>query len=335
LSLCDNAKAISTSKTLVSYEYADKGLFFLNYLCDLAAPRHLFTFSYMSDLFKASFEIILPPAQEPIHNSEAPIGIFDSGIGGLTVAKAVHELLPNENLIYFGDTAHLPYGDKSTAAIQSYAIKICNFLLSRRCKVILIACNSAAAAAFDLVKTYVGSKAHVFSVIEPTVALVTQRFAGKNVGLIGTKQTVSSAVYEHQIEQERANIHLKALATPLLVPMIEEGFITNRVSHEVIENYLSRPELTDIQALILGCTHYPLIKKEIVAYYQQQVEVIDSSEAVAHSLKVALEHTQLLNKASTPASMQFYVSDYTEGFEKATQIFFGEALHLEKFPLWD
>jgi glutamate racemase len=120
-----------------------------------------------------------------------PIGMFDSGIGGLTVARAVAQRLPHERIVYFGDTAHLPYGDKSTAAIQAYAVKICDLLLRQHCKVILIACNSASAAAYELVREYVGSKARVLNVIDPIVAHVGQAYTGQSVGLIGTKQTVN------------------------------------------------------------------------------------------------------------------------------------------------
>src|SRR5476649_585550 len=124
------------------------------------------------------------------HTAAQPIGIFDSGIGGLTVAHAIVKHLPHENIIYFGDTAHLPYGDKSTAAIQAYAIKIAHMLLQQECKLILIACNSASAAAYDLVKEYIGSKAVVMNVIDPTVRLLKEKYAEKRIGLIGTRQTV-------------------------------------------------------------------------------------------------------------------------------------------------
>ncbi|MCS6820248.1 MAG: glutamate racemase, partial [Microscillaceae bacterium] len=183
-------------------------------------------------------------------NPQSPIGIFDSGIGGLTVAKAVAEALPNENLIYFGDTAHLPYGDKSTAAIQAYSIKICNFLLSQHCKVILIACNSASVAAYELVKEYVGSKAKVFNVVQPVIEWVGRHYANQRIGLIGTRQTVFSNVYKKKIDDLQQNIELQSLATPLLAPMIEEGFFNKNISKAVIQEYLSNPILADIQALI-------------------------------------------------------------------------------------
>ena len=154
-------------------------------------------------------------------NKSAPIGIFDSGTGGLTVAKAVKELLPNEDLIYFGDTAHLPYGDKSTATIQAYSIKITDILLERNCKVILIACNSASVAAFELIKEYTASKAKTFNVVDPVIEELERNYSDQKVGLIGTLQTVNSKVYDQKIQAKNLPIDFTSLATPLLVPMIE------------------------------------------------------------------------------------------------------------------
>jgi glutamate racemase len=263
-----------------------------------------------------------------------PIGIFDSGIGGLTVAKAVKNLLPNESLIYFGDTAHLPYGDKSTAAIQAYSIKICDIFLQRNCKVILIACNSASAAATDLVKEYVGKRAKVFNVIEPAVNYIREKYVNTTIGLIGTKQTISSNVYARKIEALDNGLKMNSLATPLLVPMIEEGFLHGAISQDIINEYLKRPELQQIESLILGCTHYPLIKEQIGKFYNNSVEVIDSSEIVAASLRAYLEYNLLLNQGKEP-SYQFMVSDYTQSFEELTKLFFGELVQLEKFKLWE
>lgn len=262
------------------------------------------------------------------------IGIYDSGIGGLTVAKAITNLLPHENIIYFGDTAHLPYGDKSTAAIQAYSVKICNLLLEQNCKVIVIACNSASAAAYSLVKEYVGSKAKVISVIEPAVKYLGKHYAQRKVGLIGTKKTIGSNVYKKKIDKLMEGIELHSLATPLLAPMIEEGFFDNTISKNIIHQYLSSPELDGIEALVLACTHYPLIKNEIDEYYQNKVNVIDTSEIVADTLKEYLKENQLLNKQSTPATKKFYVSDYTRSFEESTKLFFNEEVHLELYPLW-
>ncbi|WP_247235910.1 glutamate racemase [Telluribacter sp. SYSU D00476] len=266
--------------------------------------------------------------------SSAPIGIFDSGIGGMTVASAVTRLLPRENTIYFGDTAHLPYGDKSTAAIQAYSIKICNMLLQQQCKLILIACNSASAAAYELVREYVGSKAKVMNVIDPVVDYIKDRYDGKTVGLIGTKQTVLSNVYKKKVDVLNKNITLKSLATPLLAPMIEEGFFDNSISESIITTYLSDPALEGIESLILGCTHYPLIKKEIGQYYGDTVEILDTSEIVAQSLRAWMEQHYLLNDKGT-GERRFYVSDYTQSFEASTRLFFGKQIQLSHYPLWE
>jgi len=263
-----------------------------------------------------------------------PIGIFDSGIGGLTVANQISKILPNEDLIYFGDTAHLPYGDKSTAAIQAYSVKICNFLLSQNVKAILIACNSASAAAFELVKEYVGSKALVFNVIDPVVDYVSEQLPEKIIGLIGTKQTIYSNIFKKKIEEKDNSIQLKSLATPLLAPMIEEGFFNNKISNEVIEEYLGNEILQGIEALILGCTHYPLIANQINNYYKEKVEVIDSSRIVALYVQKSLEYAGLLNKLHKTEN-KFYVSDFTPSFENDTQIFFKDKVNLEHYPLWD
>jgi len=272
---------------------------------------------------------------DAVHSSKRPIGIFDSGIGGLTVARAVSTLLPNEDIIYFGDTAHMPYGEKSASAIQSYCIKICNLLLSQDVKVILIACNSASAAAYDLVKEYVGSKALVLNVIDPMVHHVSHHFAKKKVGLIATKATVNSNVYKKKIDLLNLGIKLQSLATPLLAPMIEEGFAHSGIIKPMIEQYLSAPELEDIEALILGCTHYPIIQNDIKEYYHNQVAVLDSSEIVAEALNHLLGLHGLLNTNAAVGKRHCYVSDYTPSFAKSTATFFGEAITLEPYPLWE
>ncbi len=266
--------------------------------------------------------------------NKQPIGIFDSGMGGLTVAHAVSKLLPNEQFIYFGDSAHLPYGDKSAATIQAYSIKICDILLEKGCKVILIACNSASAAAYELIKAYVGSRAHVLNVIDPIIDFVTERFDKKRVGLIGTKQTVGSGVYDYQLKAKSPGIQVGALATPLLVPMIEEGFHKNEISEAIIEEYLKHKELSGIQALILGCTHYPLIKHQVEKFYNGNAEVIDSSEIVALALKNLLDSHSLLSE-NRERENEFLVSDITPSFEAATELFFGTKVPLQKHKLWE
>ncbi len=263
-----------------------------------------------------------------------PIGIFDSGIGGLTVAHAIRTLLPDEDLIYFGDTAHLPYGDKSEAAIQVYSIKIADILLTKGCKVIVIACNSASSASYELLKEYVRTDTHVINVIDPMVELITRDLRGRTIGLIGTKRTVQSGVYGRKIEEASLDINLRSLATPLLAPMVEEGFFNNQISHEIIAQYLSDPVLADIEALVLACTHYPLIKKEINEYYGGKMRILDSSEVVAKALQTYLTLEGLLNTPH-PATHHFLVSDFTDSFESSARMFFHESVKLEKHSLWN
>ena len=269
--------------------------------------------------------------------SNQPIGIFDSGIGGLTVAKALKQELPDESIIYIGDTAHLPYGDKSTAAVQAYAVRITDYLMKRRCKIILIACNSASAAAYDLVVEFVGKRALVFDVINPTVGYIRENFQNEKIGLIGTKQTVDSNVYHHKIDRLRQGIELRSLATPLLVPMIEEGIFSDTISSDIIQRYLDEPHLTGIKSLILGCTHYPIIKDQINDFYTNRsniIDVIDSAQTVASALKSYLEANQLVAKSRTEED-QFFVTDYTLSFENTTKLFFGQKVHLQHLQIWD
>jgi glutamate racemase len=260
-----------------------------------------------------------------------PIGIFDSGIGGLTVARAVKDLLPKEVIVYFGDTAHLPYGDKDMATIQAYAVQICDVLLRKNCKIILIACNSASAVAYDLVCMHIGNRAAVLNVIDPMIDYIGSQFRNQPIGLIGTQQTVQSGVYEKKLQALCLGIELKALATPLLVPMSEAAF-SQSISLEIIHNYLQSPVLQQIQALILGCTHYPVIKTQIQAFYQNRLAVIDSTAITATYLQHFMARHRLLS-TSLQSEDHFIVSALTPDFEKATRIFFGQQVHLEQLSV--
>ncbi len=268
------------------------------------------------------------------HSPTQPIGIFDSGIGGLTVASAIVKHIPNENIIYFGDTAHLPYGDKSSATIQAYSVKIAHMLLQQRCKMILIACNSASTAAYELIKEYVASKAIVMNVVDPTIHFLREKYANKKVGLIGTRQTVNSNVYRKKIDELNRGIQLISRPTNLLASAIEE-FGNNGVTDSLVEEYLSHPSLQDIDALLLACTHYPVVKNKIEAFFKNKIDIIDPSIAVANAVKTRLEQDGLLNNSDETSSKQFYVSDYTESFAAGTKIFFQEEIKLEHYPLWE
>lgn len=264
-----------------------------------------------------------------LHQQHQPIGVFDSGIGGLTVANAISKLLPNEQIIYFGDTAHLPYGDKSKELIQSYALKITDLLLhQKKCKAIVIACNTASAAAYELLRDQYKGNIPVINVIDPMIEAVIADSDIKKVGIIATKTTIASGVYQEKLTRRKPNLKFAAVATPLLASMIEEGFYNNNISGAVLEQYLSHPEFKDIDALVLACTHYPLIKNEISVFFNHRIKIFDSAEVVAEKLKWILEKENLAANEKMAQDI-FYVSDFTESFEKTTQIFYGKKIHLE------
>jgi glutamate racemase len=267
-------------------------------------------------------------------SSSLPIGIFDSGIGGLTVANAIRKILPNEQLIYFGDTAHMPYGDKSPEAVKFYSLKIAKFLLDKKCKMIVIACNTASAHAFHELVHFLGDQIPIINVIDPVVSLMVQRGNAQKIGVIGTKSTIRSDIYARKFKAADPDIQVSSLATPLLAPMIEEGFFNNNISKTVINSYLSSSKLKKINSLILACTHYPLIKEEISAFYKGSVNIINTAEIVAQHVKDRLSELKLLNVG--PAKKhQFFVSDYTSSFEKSTRLFFGEKINLRLEGIWD
>ena len=263
---------------------------------------------------------------------EQPIGIFDSGVGGLTVAHAIKQILPGESLIYFGDTAHLPYGDKSAESIRYYSEHITEFLLDHNSKVILVACNSASASAYDfLIKKFKG-KAILIDVIDPVVNYLRTRNFNK-IGVIGTKRTISSGTYEKKIKEKSPSTTIISLATPLLVPMIEEGFVFDDISNAILRTYLTNESLAGIQALILGCTHYPIIKNQISKIFNFNVEVVDSARLVSVILKDTLEKNNLLNNSGIVKD-QFFISDYTAYFEKIAKMFFEGEINLKKADIW-
>ncbi len=262
--------------------------------------------------------------------TEAPIGIFDSGIGGLTVASAIHRLLPNRSIIYFGDTAHLPYGDKSPKAIRQYSEKITRFLIEQGCETIVVACNTAASIASKEIATAAGPDIPAFNVIDPVAKYVADHYQHQAIGVIGTKGTIRTRAYPKVINGFNPTLTVKTMATPLLVPMIEEGFFNNNISQTIINNYLSNRFLSDISALILGCTHYPLIRKQVEKFYAgKDVAVLDTASIVAASVASSVSA-----KSTRPPIHRFLVSDFTMSFQNSTRMFFGEKITLEVADLW-
>ncbi len=250
-----------------------------------------------------------------------PIGIFDSGIGGLTVASSIQRSLPNHTIIYFGDTVHLPYGDKSVSSIQGYIKRITAFLADQHCSHLVVACNSASSVLAD--EFVVGNFARVINVIDPVVNHLCQIDGIKKVGVIGTKRTIRSHIYRDHIHALRPELEVAELETPLLAPMIEEGFIKNEIASTVIHEYLEK--LKDVDALILGCTHYPLIKGQIAEFYGDKVLLLDAPELIALELKQITRPAEIKKRPD-----HFYVSDYTTSFEETAKLFFGQSITLEE-----
>jgi len=263
--------------------------------------------------------------------SKNPIGIFDSGIGGLTIAHAIKNKLPNESLIYFGDTKHLPYGEKSEQAIKDYSLKIAEFLKKNNCKAIIIACNSASSTAYYHIKKNINS-IPIYNVIDPIVSFISKKYFNKKIGVIGTKATIQSGIYENKLSEENSSLTIASLETPLLAPMIEEGFFNQEISSTIIKNYLNNKKLDKIDILVLACTHYPLIQNEIISFYNK-IDVIDSSEIITDYVHEELCKSKLLNQANRP-KFNFIISNFTESFSKSANIFFKENISLEENDIW-
>lgn len=291
-------------------------------------------------------------------NPSSPIGIFDSGIGGLTVAAAIARKLPGEQLIYFGDTAHMPYGEKSAEALRHYSLRICDFLLQLGCKMVVIACNTASAAAYDAVQQQVGNKVLLANVIEPVAEAVCKANI-KTVGVIATARTIKSGVYPAVLQRFSPQLQVRTQATHSLASIIEEGLHRDkRVIQALIAHYLADKTFDDIEGLILGCTHYPLIKTDIEQYYydtynhnfEQQLhpnsaiktrpnlQIFDSTDTAAQAVWDLLQKHNLFNQQTAQqneAAHRFYVSDYTSHFEQTASEFFGQNIRLTHYPIWD
>jgi glutamate racemase len=241
------------------------------------------------------------------------IGIFDSGIGGLTTVKAITDRLPQADILYFGDTARTPYGSKSADTIRNYSAENGDFLINKGAKIIIIACNSASSAATDLLRQRYDIP--VFEVITPAVDLAVNTTLNKKIGIIGTRATISSGIYEKSIKSLNSEIKVLSNASPLLVPLLEEGFLNTPETKRILKKYLMPLKTKQIDTLILGCTHYPILKNLISAKAGKRVKIIDSSTAIAESV------VQFVNSNNNPELLtgnsgkrDFYVSDITPQF---------------------
>jgi glutamate racemase len=256
--------------------------------------------------------------------TEKPIGVFDSGIGGLTVVRALHRQLPHENIVYFGDTARVPYGPKSPQVVREYAAQDTDFLLAHDVKMIVIACNTVSAVALDVVQKK--AKIPVVGVIHPGARAALAATTKKRVGVIGTVATVNSGAYTHAVRQLDPAVTVFSQACPLFVPLAEEGWIDHRVTQLVAKEYLFPMKLEKIDALILGCTHYPVLREAIHAAIDGGVVLIDSGEAAALEVEAVLERGDLRNRSRQRPNLRFFVSDLPAKFAEVGERFLGEKM---------
>ena len=242
----------------------------------------------------------------------APVGVFDSGVGGLTVAREIMRQLPEENVVYFGDTARVPYGSKSKNNIIRFSRQIIRFLQTKEVKAIVIACNTASALALETVQKEVDIP--VIGVIEPGARAAVRETKNGCIGVAGTEATIRSQTYTRVIQRLRPDARVIGKACPLFVPLVEEGFAKHPITEEVIDIYLSEMKKTDIDTMILGCTHYPLLRSRIISYFGEAVHIVNPAYETAMDLKEILGKEGLLNDSGRPGEYQFYVSDAAEKF---------------------
>ncbi len=256
--------------------------------------------------------------------SNRPIGIFDSGIGGLTVYRALKVHLPGESFIYLGDTARLPYGTKSEKAVIRFSIQNTEFLLKFNIKALVVACNTASSLALEALKERF-RELPIFGVIEPGAKLAVSSTRNGKIGIIGTEATVRSSRYEKIIKKLRPDVQVFKKACPLFVPLVEEGWIKHRVTYMVAEEYLKPLRQEGIDTLILGCTHYPVLKEVIEEVMGDGVRLIESGEAVALELEQELSRLGLL--ASSGGEDRFFVTDFPQKFSEVATIFLGKRIN--------
>ncbi|HTP13219.1 MAG TPA: glutamate racemase [Bacteroidota bacterium] len=257
-------------------------------------------------------------------NTEQPIGVFDSGIGGLTVIRTLMKHLPHENLVYFGDTARVPYGPKSAQVVRDYAVQDTEELLKHNVKFIVIACNTVSAVALDVVQKR--AKVPVLGVIIPGAEAAVRATKKRRVGIIGTVGTVLSNAYTNAIRQIDPGIQVFGQPCPLFVPLAEEGWTSHPATELIAKEYLFPLTLEKIDTLILGCTHYPLLRDVIDRVLHKTVTLIDSGEATALAAVHMLGELKILNQSPMRPNIRFFVSDIPHKFTEVGERFLGQKL---------
>lgn len=265
---------------------------------------------------------------------DLPIGVFDSGIGGLTVVRQLINLLPQENIVYFGDTARVPYGNKSADVVREYAAQDVKFLLSQNVKLIVVACNTASAVAMDVVNAH--STVPAIGVIEPTASEAIRLVGARGVGVIGTLSTINSCAYSTALTKSKKDVKVVTQACPLFVPLAEEGMFdhpaTDIIAHEYLSQFVGK-----VDVMILGCTHYPLLRGAIAKAVGTGVKLVDSGEATAKAAKKLLSSANMSNQSQTDPfgrkskpRYEFYVSDFPQKFNDVAERFLGRKLEFAR-----
>lgn len=279
-------------------------------------------------------ELVLNGQMDPT----APIGIFDSGVGGLTVAREIMRQIPNERLVYFGDTARVPYGNKSKETITKYSKQIIRFLKTQNVKAIVVACNTASAYALDEIEKELDIP--IIGVVKPGAKVAAEATRNKKVGVIATAGTIQSRIYAEYIEGIDKDIRVIGKACPLFVPLVEEGLLEDPVTDEIATRYLNELKDLDIDTLILGCTHYPLIRSTLGRIMGEKVTLVNPAYETAVELRSLLEREGLLNPSTNRLGTnqyQFFVSDGADKFKSFANsiikygILSAKVIHIEEY----
>jgi glutamate racemase len=262
-----------------------------------------------------------------------PIGVFDSGVGGLTVVKALRDLLPNEDIFYLGDTARVPYGPKSPETVQRYAVELAEILTQKNAKTLVVACNTVSSVALPLLTKKF--PVPVIGVIEPGARAALQATRNRHIGVIGTRATIRSGAYEKALRAADKGVRVSSRDCPLLVPLIEEGLLNDDVTDQIIMRYLEPMLADEIDTLVLGCTHYPLLTNAIARAVKRQIKLVDSAQNCARAVEEILDRESLRATPSSRGELHVALTDAADNFlnvaRDALQLSFGE-IELQPLP---
>lgn len=260
-----------------------------------------------------------------------PIGVFDSGIGGLTVVRELRKQLPNESIVYFGDTARVPYGNKSPETVIRYAKEATYLLLQYDIKALVVACNTASAHAIEKLKEHFSIP--IYGVIQPGADRALKVTKNKKILVIGTSGTIRSNAYQRRLRKNGNGLEIYQKACPLFVPLVEEGWLINSITHSIIDEYLGPYKAQNIDTVILGCTHYPILKPAIKEFWPT-VQLVDSGVETARMIKRDLDNKFLNPDDTNGGNCKFFVSDIAENFQEIGQMFLGTKMkHFEVFDV--